>query len=337
LAKTPHPSRTLKELIALTPRYRGVAKYTSYRVTVRLGKSTRTYRALALHRGSAAWPDTSLTEVLDSVTPLVTEVLREQSPAIRSPWDTYFNSPAYQTMVRALRGRSTRSKVAGAAETPLGFVTGDDSVQAPPQDDCPECQICVEGECVDDQFADGTNCDNNQCKECQGGACINRKLCTACTPSGQACDGSGTCKMGKDLIPDICGQLHVTYANERPVACPGTSCGAGIRFDATNVTHSCDSIDLAGASVTESVSNDHGCFTVDVTGGAGCTINPGNTLSGCTDTYAGCGPPSIFPIGTCTETITQLIYVGSCLAETHTISITITRTADSCSGTVVRN
>jgi hypothetical protein len=130
--------------------------------------------------------------------------------------------------------------------------------------------------------------------------------------------------------------LGITYANQTTPGCGG-SCGAQIRFDVTGVTHSCDAVDLAGASVTESVTTDNGCGPGSVTTGAGCPIGAGNTITGCTDTYGLCGPAAAFPIGGCTEVYTQQLFVGSCLAETRTITFTITRTATTCSGTVTRN
>jgi len=59
-------------------------------------------------------------------------------------------------------------------------------------------------------------------------------------------------------------------------------------------------------------------------------------LSGCTDTYALCGSAAVFPAGGCTETVTQKIFVGGTLAETHTITFTITKSGGSCSGTASR-
>jgi hypothetical protein len=169
-ADTGREQGTLQELIAANPRYRGATRYTAYRVTVRLGRTTRTYRALALHRGSPVWPDVSLTELVDRVTPLVTDVLREQSPAIRSPWDAYVKSRFYRAIDRALRQAPARGAAAQPASTPLGFVPGDD-ILSPPQDNCPECQICVEGECLGDPFQDGMQCGGDICKQCHDGDC----------------------------------------------------------------------------------------------------------------------------------------------------------------------
>jgi hypothetical protein len=184
------------------------------------------------------------------------------------------------------------------------------------------------------------------CRTCNGTDCVPQPLCSnsgGC-PAGSACDGSGNCKSGEDLIPKICNQLKVAYGNPSVLPCNNTpnTCGAGVQYDVTNVTHSCDGIDMKGAITTEIVSNDHGCFPVNVQGGPGCTVVSGNRIRNnaggvCTDQYVGCGPPELFPIGTCTETITQQVYVDTCLAQTTTIKIKITRTATSCTGTVTRN
>jgi hypothetical protein len=188
-----------------------------------------------------------------------------------------------------------------------------------------------------------SNCDDgNVCngkEQCVNGSCAsgtNASLCTACTPSGRACDGSGNCATGSSLIPKICSQLGLTYSNQVTLGCGG-ACGAKIVFDITKVTHSCDSVDLAGAALTETVTTDAGCIPGGVTTGAGCPIGAGNSFSGCTDTYGLCAAAAGFPMGTCTETYTQKLFVGSCLAETRTIRFTITRTTTTCSGTVVRN
>jgi hypothetical protein len=209
--------------------------------------------------------------------------------------------------------------------------------------DCPECEWCQSNSCVADPAQEGNACkdEGNACTDdkCQNGICMHlpRSLCTTCSPAGKACDGNGSCVTGQALIPQICSQIGLNYSNQRNEGCPAGTCGAGIRFDVSSVTHSCDAVDLVGASVTEVVTNDHGCFSVNVQGGVGCTVAAGNSIPNCTDIYQGCGPAAIFPIGTCTETITQQLFVGSCHAETRTITITITRTAASCTGTVARN
>jgi hypothetical protein len=197
---------------------------------------------------------------------------------------------------------------------------------------CPTCQKCQGSSCANDD----TQNPSNQCKKCQSGREVNKALCTACTPGGSACDGQGGCLSGPALIPKICSQLGITYANLTSFGC-GSQCGANVRYDITSVTHSCDNIDLAGASVTESVTTDNGCTPGGVQTGPGCPIGPNNTISSCTDTYTLCANPAAFPATGCTETYTQKLFIGSCHAETRTIRFTITRSATTCSGTVTRN
>jgi hypothetical protein len=48
------------------------------------------------------------------------------------------------------------------------------------------------------------------------------------------------------------------------------------------------------------------------------------------DIYALAGPPAAFPNGTCTETYTQRLNVGSCLVETVRITFTVTRNGSQC-------
>jgi len=186
--------------------------------------------------------------------------------------------------------------------------------------DCPACNICK-------GTAASASCKPDPTQLCAKSKC----------PAGSVCDAKGSCKSGVALIPDICDQIDVTYTSPVALTCSAGRCGAGVRYDLTKVTHSCDSVDLKGANVTEVVTNDHGCFSVDVVGGAGCPVGANNTITGCTDTYQGCAPAEVFPMGTCTETITQKVFVNSCLAQTTTIKITITRTTTNCTGTVSRN
>jgi hypothetical protein len=200
--------------------------------------------------------------------------------------------------------------------------------------DCGDCKICTGDHCV----ANDSQQLANKCQACQGGSKTNKPLCAGCS-AGQACDGSGACKSGPDLIPQICNQLGITYANLTNQGCGPGLCGAQIQYQLTTVTHSCDGVDLAGAQVTERVTTDNGCTPGGVQTGAGCPIVAGNKVQpGCTDTYGLCAPASSFPAGGCTETYTQKLFVGSCNAETRTIRFTITNpTVGACSGTVTRN
>jgi len=140
----------------------------------------------------------------------------------------------------------------------------------------------------------------------------------------------------------------VTYKNEHEDHCDGGRCGAKVVFDITGVTATgaaCPRT-LDGLRVTEVVTNDHGCTPANVQGGAGCPIEehppllPGHgIIQDCTDTYGVClGATSqarIPPAG-CTETVTQQIFVGGVLAETHLIRFPITKSATGCTGTVNR-
>ena len=134
----------------------------------------------------------------------------------------------------------------------------------------------------------------------------------------------------------------VTYANQHTQACDGGRCGAGIVYDITRVTATgsgCPST-LNGLTVTEVVTNDHGCTPGNVQGGAGCAIGAGGVVQNCTDTYSFClGPASQarLPAAGCTETVTQQLFVGGVLAETHLIRFPMTKTGSSCTGTVNRS
>jgi hypothetical protein len=185
---------------------------------------------------------------------------------------------------------------------------------------------------------------NDQCRTFNGTQCVPKPLCTSCTPQssnctppGYACDGSGACKRGQNLVPQIVGQLGLTYANQSAPGCAAGKCGALIRFDLTGVTHSCDSIDMQGANVTESVTTDNGCGPGIVTTGPGCPVSCGNSMAECTDTYYICGLPTSYPPGGCTDTYTQKLFVDNHLVETHTIVFTITFPGGTCTGTVTRN
>ncbi|UCC31810.1 MAG: hypothetical protein JSU86_05935, partial [Phycisphaerales bacterium] len=199
------------------------------------------------------------------------------------------------------------------------------------------------GTTVCNDTATVTVCD--QCETFNGTQCEPKPLCTSCTPQGSttcsppgyACDGSGACERGQNLIAQIVGQLGLTYANQSTSGCLAGRCGAGIQFDVTGVTHSCDSIDMAGATVTETATNDHGCVAVNVQTGPGCGVNCGNAINNCTDTYQMCALPSSYPPGGCTETVTQHLYVDGHLVETHTIIFTITFPGGTCTGSVTRN
>lgn len=131
----------------------------------------------------------------------------------------------------------------------------------------------------------------------------------------------------------------ITYANLSTPGCASGQCGAQIQFDVTRVTASgsgCPAT-LDGLRLTETVTTDNGCGPGAVTTGAGCPIGAGGAVAaGCTDTYGLCGPAAAFPAAGCTERYTQRLSVGGVLAETRTITFTITKSGGSCSGTVAR-
>lgn len=138
---------------------------------------------------------------------------------------------------------------------------------------------------------------------------------------------------------------QVSYANERHNICPIGSCGTAIRYDIVAViaTGSGCPASLNGVSVTEIVTNNHGCLSTNVRPGAGCVITPtGNVVradgSPCTDLYAICEDQSRIAVPGCTEVITQQILVGGVVAETHTITFTFNRTpGGTCWASVVRS
>jgi hypothetical protein len=166
---------------------------------------------------------------------------------------------------------------------------------------------------------------------------------TAQTPLGPVAPGG---PLGPGPGPGC--TFSVRYANERKASCAAGKCGAQIVFDIVDVTATgtgCPS--LNGLMLTEVVTNDHGCSPANVQGGAGCPIDSHppmlptyGTLTNCTDRYGVClgsASQSKIPTGGCTETVTQKIFVGGVLAETHTIRFPITKTAGGCTGTVNRS
>lgn len=168
-------------------------------------------------------------------------------------------------------------------------------------------------------------------------------LVTAQTPAGPVAPGAP----GPVAPAAPACTYSVTYANQRTSGCSASQCGAKIVFDIVDVTATgtgCPS--LNGLMLTEVVTNDHGCSPANVQGGAGCPITSHppmlptyGTLTNCTDTYGVClGSVSQgrIPAGGCTETVTQKIFVGGVLAETHFIRFPITKTAGGCTGTVNR-
>ena len=201
---------------------------------------------------------------------------------------------------------------------------------------CPECSICRDPPC---------RCD------------IPKKLCTACKSAGSACDGNHKCTPGRDLIPKICDQLEVTITNQRPLpaddplvqrlGCGADTCYAGMREDLTELTHSCDSISMAGARIHERVTyvSSGDCPAPEIIDrSTTCVVaeGPGNQLfshrlgrSPCEDNHALCPPVSILPVGTCVITGAQTYSVDGCPATFRIVTYTFTKAADgSCVGSV---
>lgn len=179
-------------------------------------------------------------------------------------------------------------------------------------------------------------------EEVEGG---DEDLITAQSPLGPV--APGPVAPGPVAPPPAC-TYSVTYANQRTSPCGAGQCGAQIVFDIVDVTAKgtgCPS--LNGLMLTEVVTNDHGCSPAMVQGGAGCPIDSHppmlptyGTFTGCTDIYGVClgsVSQSKIPPGGCTETVTQKIFIGGVLAETHFIRFPITKTAaGGCTGTVNR-
>ncbi len=199
-------------------------------------------------------------------------------------------------------------------------------------------------------FPDGTGAPNGcpDCTDCTGSDCLDRKLCKACNSSSGACDGQGLCHPGRDLIPFFCNQpgytMGVVAANPITSQCStstnGAKCGGMLHVDYTKVTNTCNNVDLFGSRMTETVTSDHKCTpkNTSINVGAGCAVVGANLLIKCFDDYYLCADLDGVPIPyACTETYTQRLFIGGCLAETHFIKLTITRSANgSCGGDVSR-
>ncbi len=186
--------------------------------------------------------------------------------------------------------------------------------------------------CCGDPAAGGTPENCADCLKCTGSQCVPdpKAFCQSCA-TGKACDGEGHCLTGRGLIPKICSQLGVTINNRRSIPrndpdissllpdCHPGDCYAGIKEDFTEVTHSCDHISMETEYLDEELTSTSspGCPSVVDISGPGCRVAPGNRLFSiasdrpCTDIHAICGPIWRFPIGTCTITQHQKIYVGT--------------------------
>ncbi len=96
--------------------------------------------------------------------------------------------------------------------------------------------------------------------------------------------------------------------------------------------------ELEGKQLTEAVTSDGGCLGgTDVRTGRGCTISANGITPGCRDLYGICASPAErFPLGICTETFTQKLFVAGQHAETWRIVFKISRGPNGVSGTVTR-
>ena len=208
-------------------------------------------------------------------------------------------------------------------------------------------------------FPQGTGAPNHcpECTKCSGDDCVPTKLCEHCgtADSGHACNGQGNCFSGRNLIPQICNQLKVVTANLRPILpsdplvaelhCGINTCLAGFVEDVTEVTHSCDTISMARAQISETVAftSSGGCPEVeDIDRTTTCFVAPDNRLFSirlgggpCEDTHAICPPLNGLPIGTCTIKATQTYFVDGCAATIRTLTYTFGKSPDGlCTGIV---
>jgi Glucodextranase, domain B len=196
---------------------------------------------------------------------------------------------------------------------------------------CPECQ----------------KCENGNCKPDPGKRCVS---CGA-SGSGTACDGKGNCQGGAGFLnqtdfPDVCQSLRVTYTNPQTIiglqGCPtSANCLVGTQYQVTTITHSCDSISLAGASLMENVAVTSNTCAPNaplnkqqrpMSIGAGNNINT-------VDDYYFCMAFSTLPSTPCSVDMTQTYNIGGCSqVDQHHITISVQRTGGtSCSGSVARN
>jgi hypothetical protein len=108
--------------------------YVAYTVSVRLAGKQRVYKALALHTGISKQGAIECLTLLDNVAKGIDGVLREQAPAIRSPWKAYVRSPLYKAIVADVRRSASEPRTSHNQPPPLrpvpraiGFLPGDDA------------------------------------------------------------------------------------------------------------------------------------------------------------------------------------------------------------------
>jgi hypothetical protein len=186
------------------------------------------------------------------------------------------------------------------------------------------------------------------CYKCTGDLCVPKPLCEFCDHSpGNACDGFGDCLSGRQLIPFICDRLSLAYTKldqhqcqVDPIDGGPDYCGAVLVIAYTRVEVNCALVDLAGATITESVVSDHGCGSPErfrPAQGGTLTVKTGNDLTGYGDRYAFCALISKLE-GDCVETYTQTQpFDGTDCVKTVKISFALHKTGSDCSGTVTRN
>ncbi|HEV8239446.1 MAG TPA: hypothetical protein VGS57_08775 [Thermoanaerobaculia bacterium] len=207
--------------------------------------------------------------------------------------------------------------------------------------------------CGGDPEKSGTT---HHCKDCYqcvppDNTCKPEALCKACTP-GSACNGKGHCETGRELlaIPSVCEGVGVRTEPSPLDSCSAVPelagipdlCGAAMRVTYREVTHACDSIDLAGAVLNEEIEDDFGCGDPGPIRTGSCVVVKGNLLAPpgqvCRDYYYTCRQTDDWPMNqSCTETVTQKIYIDECLVETRKIVFTIVRDAQGCAGIAERH
>lgn len=149
-------SETVAEFIRSTGDKLGsVDRYTSYEVTVRLAGKARTYRAIALHRSQPRSNGKAKVEILDRVTSDMNTVLHEESPRVRSPWNTYVKTSLYVAVAREISDKEKAGHPLIPKDAPIGYLPGDDAVP-----EAGRTQISATSACpattVTFQKADGT-------------------------------------------------------------------------------------------------------------------------------------------------------------------------------------
>src|SRR5262249_38968485 len=66
--------------------------------------------------------------LIDKTAPGIEDLVREMSPAIRTPWKPYLASPVHKAVVAALKGKPTTHKSFLTGDGPLGALFADEAV-----------------------------------------------------------------------------------------------------------------------------------------------------------------------------------------------------------------